>query len=152
MLNIKKELLTVFKKDKSGGGQKGVSVYLALMIMILVLAISLGISTIVVNQMKMIRGMGDSVVAICAADTGIERVLFEDKLCRQSSCAVLGFCVNPAGCDAGRNRCLESDPCVISGNVDSSRYEAYFDNGTPQIIQSTGIYKGARRTIEVKRQ
>jgi len=60
--------------------QKGVSLYLALMIMFILLAIGLGVSLIIVSQMKMIRGMGDSVIAFYAADTGIERALYEKRV------------------------------------------------------------------------
>jgi hypothetical protein len=65
--------------------QRGVILYLALMIMTVLLAIGLGISTIILFQLRMIRGMGDSVKAFCAADTGIERILYEDRLCRDQS-------------------------------------------------------------------
>jgi hypothetical protein len=148
MLNSKKELQIVSKKNKSGGGQKGVSVYLALMIMIIVLAIGLGINVIIVNQMKMIRGMGDSVVAICAADTGIERVLYEDKLCRQGPpCG--GLCFNTTDCDAGLSAGNIADH-IGSGSYQAD-YQVSFDDGAT-VITSTGIYKGAKRTIEVKRQ
>jgi hypothetical protein len=60
-------------------GKKGVSLYLALIIMFILIAIGLGVSLIIVSQMKMIRGMGDSVVAFYAADTGIENSLYEQK-------------------------------------------------------------------------
>ena len=56
--------------------QKGVSLYLALIIMFILIAIGLGVSLIIVSQMKMMKGMGDSVVAFCTADTGIEHSLY----------------------------------------------------------------------------
>ncbi len=59
---------------------RGVAIYLAIIIMVVLLSIGLGISTLLVNQIKMIRGMGHSVVALYAADTGIERELYEDNL------------------------------------------------------------------------
>lgn len=79
MLNIK--LKMEFKISQKGA----VSLYLALMTMIILLAIGLGITTIIISQMRMIRGMGDSVVAFHAADTGIERILYEDKMCYQAT-------------------------------------------------------------------
>ena len=65
----------MFKNSK-----KGVSLYLALMIMFILLAIGLGVSLIIVSQMKMMKGMGDSVIAFYAADTGIERALYEKRV------------------------------------------------------------------------
>jgi hypothetical protein len=60
--------------------KKGVSLYLALIIMFILIAIGLGVSLIIVSQMKMIRGMGDSVVAFYAADTGIEHSLYNKRV------------------------------------------------------------------------
>jgi len=59
--------------------QKGVSLYLALIIMFILIAIGLGVSLIIVSQMKMMKGMGDSVVALYAADTGIENSLYNSR-------------------------------------------------------------------------
>ena len=58
--------------------QKGVAVYLALIIMIILLGIVLGLSVILVRQIKITKGVGDSVFAFFAADTGMERELYND--------------------------------------------------------------------------
>ena len=57
--------------------QKGISVYIVFMIMTILLVIALGMNTLLISQIKMLRGMGDSVVAFYAADTGIDRALYE---------------------------------------------------------------------------
>jgi hypothetical protein len=57
--------------------QKGVSLYLAVVLMTMLLALVLGISTILLRQLQSIRGMEDSVVALYAADSGIEQVLVD---------------------------------------------------------------------------
>jgi Tfp pilus assembly protein PilX len=57
--------------------ERGVSLYLAILILVIMLAIVLGLSTILMTQIKMVGQMGDSVIAFCAADTGIEEVLFQ---------------------------------------------------------------------------
>lgn len=57
--------------------QQGVSLYLAITIMTILLATAFGLSTIFINQIKMIREMGHSVIALCAADAGIEAVLVD---------------------------------------------------------------------------
>lgn len=61
-------------KNKSGGG-KGISLYFGLIIMAIFLAVALGLTTILIGQMGIMKGMGDSVVAFYAADTGIEKIL-----------------------------------------------------------------------------
>lgn len=55
--------------------KKGISVLYAVFIASVLLAIGLGLSTILIQQIKMMRGIGYSVVAFCAADSGLEMVL-----------------------------------------------------------------------------
>lgn len=62
---------------KNHKNQRGISLYLAVGSITVLLAIVVGVSTILTKQFKMIREMGDSVVALYAADTGIERVLYD---------------------------------------------------------------------------
>jgi len=59
--------------------QKGVAIYLAIVVMFVLLSIGVGLSTILVGQIRTIAGIGDSVVAFYAADTGIERELRENN-------------------------------------------------------------------------
>ncbi|MFH1423491.1 MAG: hypothetical protein ABIG29_00855 [Candidatus Nealsonbacteria bacterium] len=55
--------------------ESGSSLYLALMMMTIMLAIALGLSSIFIGQVKMIKQIGNSVIALCAADSGIENIL-----------------------------------------------------------------------------
>lgn len=55
--------------------EKGITLYLSVVIMTIVLAIALGISTIFLGQVNVMRGMGHSVIAFYAADAGIEKIL-----------------------------------------------------------------------------
>lgn len=106
--------------------QQGVSLYLALMIMTLILAISLGISTILVSQIKMIRGMGDSIMAFYAADTGIERALSEGQV-------VSGNLENGASYNVQ----------VLLPGPDCS--------GQNYCLKSVGVFRETRRAIEITR-
>ena len=143
MLHIKFSI--VFEKIKSGGGQKGVSLYFAMIILSILLAIVLGLGTILVGQTRMIKGMGDSVAAFYGADTGIERILYEDKLCRQAGCEGLTWpCVDTFNCDKGRSG------GSVSGSVGQATYQVTFDNGATSIT-SIGMYSGTRRAIQVSR-
>jgi len=118
--------------------QKGISLYLALLILGILLAIGLAISAILLGQIKMIKGMGDSVVAFYAADTGIEKAL--DVLYETGTGSL---------------------PFSYSGSVGDAQYSV---NGFPPggsdcpsppneffCIKSVGIYKGIRRSIEAAR-
>lgn len=73
MQSLKKELLRI----KNDEGQNGVSLYFAVVVMTILLSIGLGLSTIIINQMKIIKGTADSVIALHAADTGIELALYK---------------------------------------------------------------------------
>jgi len=55
---------------------KGVSLYLVLMLLSIILGIFLGLSSLLLGQIKMFRSVEESVIAFYAADTGIERNLF----------------------------------------------------------------------------
>jgi len=57
--------------------QKGVSIYIAVMIIAILLAIVLGTGAILLGQLKMIKGMENSIIAFYAADTGVERALMD---------------------------------------------------------------------------
>lgn len=58
-------------------GQKGLSLYLAVIIMSIIMAMVLGITTIITGQIKTMKGIESSVIAFYGADTGIERLLKE---------------------------------------------------------------------------
>lgn len=57
--------------------KKGISLYLAIGVMSVLLSVVLGISAILARQFKIMAGMEDSVIALYAADTGIERALVD---------------------------------------------------------------------------
>ena len=79
---------------------KGVSLYLAVVIMAILLAIVLGVSAILVSQIKIIRGVENSVIAFYAADTGIEDILYPNR-------------ANPdCGCLSGG--CSKENPCILA--------------------------------------
>jgi len=54
---------------------KGIALPLSLIILAIVLAITLGLSALLTGQIRTVRSIGDSVVALYAADTGVEAAL-----------------------------------------------------------------------------
>ncbi len=76
--------------------QKGVSLYFAIFILIIIMAMVLGLATILIGQIKTLKGMGDSISALFAADSGMERILYLDNECRQANCTTTwpGLCTN----------------------------------------------------------
>jgi hypothetical protein len=133
------------KKNKIKN-QRGVSIFFAVLILSVLLAVALGINAILISQIRTLREMSDSVVSLYAADTGIERILYEDKMCRQSGCGNLAWsCLDTVGCTGGRTA------GIVSGVLGNATYQASSTDGAI-IISSQGIYKGIRRAIQVIRQ
>jgi len=104
--------------------KKGVSIYLALMITFVLLAISLGVSLIIVSQMKMMKGMGDSVIAFYAADTGIEESLYKSR-------------------QLGDNSGIFPDE-----NIGEAKYLVNFNSDAAE-WDSVGSYKEVKRAIKI---
>lgn len=97
--------------------RNGASLYLALIVMTVLLAMSLGLSSIFIGQTKTIKQMGNSVIAFCAADTGIEVVLLnrnnpssipETELSNGATYQVLVTAGGTGDCPAENNYCVKS--------------------------------------------
>lgn len=130
---------------KSLNDKRGVSLYFAIIILTILLAIALGLGTILISQSRMVREMGDSTTAFYGAETGLERILYEDKLCRQPGCSSLTWpCLDTVNCDKGR---LGGS---VSDSLGQATYQVIFNNGATDII-SIGMYKSTRRAIQVSR-
>jgi len=114
---------------------KGVSLYLSVLVMIVLLSIVLGLSTILVTQVKIIRGLENSVIAFYAADSGIERVLDEGE--NATDTVDYSFYLD--------NNAFSSPEYVATGTQNCPADVANF------CINSKGIYKGTQRVIQVIR-
>lgn len=124
--------------------QQGVSVLIAILIMTILLSIGLGVSTILLRQTRMIKGMGDSVVAFYAADTGMERVLYGISIASSAPAyeGSIGEASYTATLCCGENY----DDCPSPSLATSSDCAADY-----YCTKSVGIFKGIRRAIEVTR-
>jgi len=90
----------IFKFNNS---EKGVSLVIAFFIMIIILAIIISITTLLYKEIKMIRNIGNSVVAFYAADSGIEKIMYYDRKvipegAERGLCAMFYGAENLAGC------------------------------------------------------
>lgn len=109
--------------------ERGASLYVAIVVMVMILGIAFGLSSFFLTQLKLVRGIGESVIAFYAADAGIEREMFED---------------NPVG-------------TVYTGALSNgASYDVeVFDDSAPTCamspcIEVVGSYKQARRAIFVE--
>jgi len=98
--------------------EKGVSLIITFFIMIIILVVVLSISALLYSEVKVIRNIGNSVVAFYAADSGVEKVLYYDRQ------------VIPSGATIGL--CSISTNCLTSGSGDHSIY----CNNSPSTIYS----------------
>jgi hypothetical protein len=115
--------------------------------MSLILALALGVSALLFSQIKVIRGLGDSVVAFYAADSGIERELYEKNT---PPFEYSGFL------DLNKNRIVSSQDCP-AGLEDDPGDACYLVKGIPPgpdcqaeivCIRSYGFFKGVSRAIQ----
>lgn len=60
--------------------QKGVSILLSLLVMTAILSIAFGVSKLVIGEIKIGRDISRSVIAYYAADSAIERAIFEKRI------------------------------------------------------------------------
>jgi len=109
---------------------KGQTLYLTMILLAIFSAIILGVTTIITSGAKITKGLGDSVKAFHAADTGIEQALYNTR--------------------STSPNCAE-----IHGNFGDANYKwdviiTYTTCGaTGTTIQSSGTYYGTSRKIEV---
>ncbi|MCD5384944.1 MAG: hypothetical protein LRZ94_01355 [Candidatus Pacebacteria bacterium] len=115
--------------------RRGSALYFSLIVLTIILGIVLGLSTIIINQIQIIRGMEYSVIAFYAADSANERALnvlfrtgnfqdFTGSLINNSTYSVqMGRGLNMGG---PTHSCVEGFYC----------------------IRATGDYLGVRRGIK----
>lgn len=120
--------------------QRGVAVFLALLVMIPLLAMAIGVSIILLTQLRILREQGHSVIAFYAADTGIEKAVYEDRVvCRQTGCP--GYCAS--GCLGLPVDYIYSETLA---NGATFKFQVFSTS-----TQSVGIFSEVRRSIEVTR-
>ena len=155
------------KKIKFGGDlRKGVSLYIILIIVSILLTMSLGLQTLLVNQLKGMREMANSTIAFFGADSGMERILYLNALCQDQAFCTTGapyvgdLCVKQRDL-AGYS---STSPCIglydysISStpgefNITGLGYEVsvtttHVEESTTTLFRSKGIFRKNQRAIE----
>ena len=107
--------------------QKGVSLYITIALVFVFLSIILGVSTILLGQIKIIRSIEDSVIALYAAESGIEQALMDrfapasdysgtlangssyvvEVLLPGSGCSAANYCINSLGTYRNARRAIQ---------------------------------------------
>lgn len=127
-----------FKKER------GAALLLVFLILVAVLAIALGVSGLLLTEVKMSREVPKSLRAYYVAEVGIERKLFEIRADPPNSNDIGS---GPGWCTGSGKQCLDSDTCyavdVIPGGTGTCPAAMLY------CIKSYGCYKSVRRAIEV---
>lgn len=126
--------------------QRGVALYLALAILAILLAIAFGISAIVIGQLRTLKAVGYSVVALYAADTGIEKELYAKN-----------YQTQPEGYTYAEFLNLDGDSQVGSGSCpaglgdpDDACAQILIVSLEPLRIRSSGYYREVHRALEIE--
>lgn len=107
--------------------QKGVSLIITFFVLTIMLAVVLSISILIYGEIKIIRNIGNSVVAFYAADSGVEKFLYYDRQQtpdngKRGLCNICNVCSSDCtpGINGGAGDCLEShcQGCQITGGSD----------------------------------
>ncbi|MDO8524054.1 MAG: pilus assembly PilX N-terminal domain-containing protein [bacterium] len=112
------------KEDK----QKGVILYITLLIVSIFMAIVITLTSISMSQIKISFQAGDSVKAFTAADTGVERVLYNIRNADPVDFSDIGI--------------------TSLSNGSSYTADITINSSTTATIQSKGVFGKTRRTIE----
>jgi hypothetical protein len=115
---------------------KGTILYFAILILSVIFAIAMGLSLIIFGQLKMQREIGYSVIALCAADTGVERALYE--IYTTTTANPFPFSVS-GNLDNGAT--FEADAYASSSGQCGTSTQYY-------CIKSRGNFKGVTRFID----
>ena len=108
--------------------------------MVILLAAVLGLSTILLGQLKIIREMENSVVALYAAETGIEHAL-------EARIDLVAF--------KSADPCSESSPCPVGSEGAEYYIEIDFSSDPSSTcpaafvcVKSVGVYRNAVRALQ----
>ncbi len=154
--------------------EKGVSLIITFFILTIMLAIVLSIGILLYSQIKVLRNIGNSVVAFYAADSGVEKVLYYDRQKipvggTRGLCNINNVCPDcTPGVDCAESKCqgwlptgndcnLTCGDCVVSFNsfFDDKSYNVEVSTITAGGLSTTNIdikgnYQNVSRKIQLK--
>ncbi len=120
--------------------EKGVSLFLTVVILGTILGIMLGISSLVLRQVMTVTGLGESVIALHAADSGIELLVY----------AIREEAYIPSCLGGGDPPCKIEDLALDEFEDEDLSYQLYLQSTEPHLtVRSIGRYRQTQRAIEV---
>jgi len=134
----------MFNTNKS---EKGISLLFTILIMSVILSIAMGVSGILIQQTRMVGEMGKSIVSFYAADSGVERELFDLYKAPYPQSDLSGFLSVNGSNDASFNvavKCGATSDCLAGFATSSDCSALNF------CLKSIGSYQKTKRAIEIK--
>jgi Tfp pilus assembly protein PilX len=122
--------------------QKGMSLYFVLLMIGMIFVVVLGLTTFSVLQIKIIKGMGDSVIAFYGADAGIEEALY--KVSQGED--IITSCPKNSPCFGSLDNGVNYNIIALLPGEGDCPSEAF-----NHCIQSVGEFKDVRRAIRITR-
>ncbi len=120
----------------SGPERAGITLLLVILILSAILSISLGILDVVLGEFRISGEITDSFIALYAADQGIERILYDDRV--QGN-----ICSGGGNCSYGPvQTALSNGSCYVLRLIRT---------GADTTVTSTGEYRCANTLLSVKR-
>ena len=121
--------------------QNGNILVFSIIVLSIVLATALGITAIILQEVKMARAVGNSVISFYAAESGVERLsMWKENLLLSPLLSEGGGCTNKNSlCDLGNGSGYYLSASPPGGGC-------LADNAC---IKSVGIYNKTRRGIEI---
>jgi len=118
--------------------QKGSALYFSLIVLSILLAVIFGVSTIIVVQLKTISEAGQSVISLYAADTGIEKALYDRKF------VVFPTEIPPSSSEVLSNGAQYQTTIYQAGDPECPTTTAYWF-----CVESMGKFKDIKRGLRV---
>jgi Tfp pilus assembly protein PilV len=147
------------KKQKMKN-EKGVSLLFVVLIASLILAVGLGISALLIQEMRIMGEIGFSVIAFYAADSGVEEAVYDLYQSPSPASEHSGYlgdayyetfakCCNP---DLEKCTLEAPEDCPLgSEHVGSSNpADPDYCDASNYCLKSLGGYEGVKRAIEIK--
>jgi hypothetical protein len=134
---------SIFKIQNS---EKGISIMISVLMLSFILTIALGINLILIRQVKVMREVGYSVIALYAADAGVENTLYKNKLCSSPmTCSTSSPGICKSDCSG-----LETDYATSTVFSNGAGYGVTLSGNGTTTIKSVGNYESSRRAIEAR--
>lgn len=127
--------------------EKGITLYLAIVALALLLGIALGVGSVFVGGSRLLRGVGHSVVALSAAEAGIEKVLYDDR--PGSGIDIVAVCAGPGGCTGTLSNGATYRVVVTGAGLVMP--DGTICAGVAYCAESAGTFQNSSRKVQIER-